>query len=151
MKWTTLMLAVGALALGTGCGEDDASEPEPATTGDGTLVTYSREGGVASMPVELTIGADGSARLVSEFDGQAEDFALDDAELEELTTELEAADLDAFEPPVEPSGCADCFVYTVTYGDAVVSYDDTAAPPGEITALVGHLDELAVEHTPSPS
>jgi hypothetical protein len=151
MKWATLVLAVGALALGPGCGSEDAPDSEPATTGDGPLVTYSREGGVASMPVELTIDADGSATLVSEFDAQTEDFVLGDAELRALTAELDAADLEAFEEPTEPSGCADCFLYTVTYGGATISYDDTATPSDEIIALVGHLDELASEHTPTPS
>lgn len=150
MKTVAILTLVAALALGAGCG-DDAAAPTTPPAGDGSLVTYSREGGVASMPIELTIQADGPATLVSGYDGQTEDFVLDDSELEELASELEAADLEGFEGPTEPTGCADCFLYTVSYEGTTISYDDTATPPDEVTALVNHLDELATAHTPSPA
>jgi hypothetical protein len=152
MRKVALIALAGALVLVAGCGEGDSAETTTtAAPTDGPLVTYSREGGVASMPVELTIETDGSATLTSEYDGQAEDFTLDGAELDRLTGELEAADLDGFGGPAEPSSCADCFLYTVTYGETTVSYDDTASPSDEIVALVGHLDELAMAHTPAPA
>jgi hypothetical protein len=151
MKWPTLVLAVSALALVAGCGNDDSPQASPTTTADGPLVTYSREGGVASMPIELTIEPDGKATLVSEYDGQRESFDLSETELAALESELEAANLDEYEAPTEPSTCADCFVYRVEYGGTTITYDDIATPPDEIVALVGHLDELAMAHTPAPA
>ena len=134
-----------ALVLLAGCGGDD----EPTTTPtSGTLVAYERTGGVASMPQSLVVQADGAATVEAGVDPAREQFELDDGELEQLRTELGAADLAGFEQPDQPSGCADCYAYEVTSGGDTISYDESQEVPDAVTALVAHLERITSENYP---
>ena len=140
-----LVPLVAALLL-AGCGGDDGSTTTPAS---GTLVTYVRTGGVASMPERLEVEADGAATVEAGVDPARELFELDDDELEQLRTELEAADLGSRDQPEQPSGCADCYVYEVGSGEDTISYDESQQVPDAITALVAHLGRITAEHYPA--
>jgi hypothetical protein len=126
-----------------GCGGDDAT----STAESGTLVTYARTGGFASMPVSLEIQDDGSATVVAGVDPARESFEVDPDELEELRSELDGA-VEDFEPPAVPSGCNDCYVYEATYHGSTISYDESQEVPASITAAVAHLSQIADAHYP---
>src|SRR3712207_6493318 len=98
-------LALFALALpAAGCG-DEADAPGESPTG--VLVEYQRSGGIAGVIEELRIDRDGTATLIVGPDRRRSNFALDEAQLTQLESDLEAADLsDPGEPPGDPV-CAD--------------------------------------------
>ena len=62
---------------------------------------------------------------------------------------LDAADLDAMPTKPEPTGCADCFVYTVEYGGHTVTYDDATEPRHRLRSSSRALGEVADEHQPA--
>lgn len=128
------------------------SQPcSPAAAATSPTARTRPAGGVANIPIELTIARDGSATLVSEFDGALERFELSPDELAELREQLDAADLDAVELPPDPPTCADCFLYEVTYDGVTASYDDAGDPPDSVAEAVAHLERLAAAHTPPPA
>ena len=49
----------------------------------------------------------------------------------------------------EPTGCADCFVYTVEYGGRSITYDDATEPEPSVAELVAALDAIVTEHQPA--
>ena len=134
-----------ALALLAGCGGDDESTTTPTS---GTLVTYVRTGGVASMPERLEVEMDGAATVEAGVDPAREQFELDADELEALRDELEAADLAGFDEPDEPSGCADCYIFQVGSGDDMIRYDESQEVPEAVSTLVAHLSRITADHYP---
>jgi hypothetical protein len=141
-----MCLAAGILV--TGCGSaDDTSTQRPVQT-DGSLVTYTRTGGVGGVDEHLRIDPDGAATLsYGEPTNSSRTFDLTAQQLDQIQTLLDAADLDSAPAP-QPTGCADCFVYTVEYGGRSYTYDDSAPPPAAIAELVAGLGDLAEAHQP---
>jgi hypothetical protein len=137
-----VFLAVSAVVL-AGCGERAAEQPE-----SDPLVSYTRGGGIAGVPERLVIQTDGTATVEAGYEPTATDFRLGDAELEQLRTELDAADLEGVEDPQTPSTCADCFVYEIVYGGVTVGYDEANPPAESVTAVVAHLGQIAADHQP---
>jgi hypothetical protein len=150
MKKIAVLVACAAMlaactAFVAGCGGDD---PATTTPGSGALVTYSRTGGVASVPEQLVVEADGTATVEAGIGTARHSFELDQNELDQLRAELEAADLGAFEPPPGPSACADCFSYEVVYNGTTVSYDDAHPPAAAVASVVAHLGQITADHYP---
>jgi len=142
-----LVLAVGA-ALLAGCGSDDDG---PVVT-DGVFVTFSQTGGVAGIDERVRIESDGNATVtLGEPSNTERSFELTDAELDHITTLVEAADFDSMPAEPQPTGCADCFVYTVEHAGDSVTYDDAIEPDSSIGELVTGLRELVDEHQPAPA
>jgi hypothetical protein len=149
------MLIVIAIALfAAGCGSSDAPEsdqPEsdvPVLT-DGALVIYSRTGGVGGIDERLRIEPDGSATvMIGEPMNTERSFELSATELDDVQALLDSADLEAMPTEAQPTGCADCFVYTVEYGGRSVTYDDATEPEPSVGELVTGLDDLVTEHQP---
>ena len=85
------------------------------------------------MPESLVVDADGSATVEAGVDPARETFELDPDELEQLRAELEAAGFDGFAQSTEPTGCADCYVYEVTYDgdDDLLRRVRVGAGPGQ--------------------
>ncbi len=149
---TFAALALTALTLLAACGEGSSEEPEtPTTTTGGALVEYSRTGGVAGIDERLEIQADGTGTYgVGEPEPRDRPIELTEAGLEELKGLLEAAALNELEPA--QTGCADCFIYTVTSGGASAQLDDVNLldAPGSVQQLIGFLNELAAKSAPTP-
>jgi hypothetical protein len=144
---TRLVALFAGLAIALpGCGGGDST----STTADtgGTLVTYIRTGGFASMPIRMEIQADGSAAVVAGVDPAREAFEIDADELGRLRSELDDADLGSYETPAEPTGCADCYEYQIAYNGTTIAYDESEKVPEEITTAVAHLSDLADAHYP---
>jgi hypothetical protein len=121
-----LLLALVSLA---GCGGGGDETSDPTTPADGPLVTYERGGGIAATYVKLTVAGDGSA-VIADGLPEAEQkqavtrFRLSGGDLSELTRAVEAAA--PLEKSPSPSGCADCFEYSIETADGKVSFDETA-------------------------
>ena len=146
-----LLIAVIAL-FAAGCGDSD--EPQPSDDGpvltNGALVTYSRSGGVGGIDERLRIEPDGSATVtIGEPMNTDRSFNLSASELADVQALLDAADLDAMPVEPQPTGCADCFVYTVEYGGRSITYDDATEPEPSVGELVTGLDEIVTTHQPT--
>ncbi len=147
-----LILAVAA-ALVAGCGsDDDSSDDDGPVLTDGALVTFTQTGGVAGMDERLRIEPEGNATVtLGEPFNTERSFELTDAELERITTLLEAADFDSMPVEPEPTGCADCFVYTVEYAGDSITYDDATEADASIAELVAGLREVVDSNQPAPA
>jgi hypothetical protein len=146
--WILVLAATTALA---GCGN---SGDEADTTGtiqtNGALVSYTRTGGVGGVDETLRIEPDGTATLrIGEPQNVSNSFELSANELERVQSLLDAADLDAMPADPQPTGCADCFVYTVEYGGHTITYDDASPPPAPVGTLVTDLGELTSDNYPA--
>jgi hypothetical protein len=142
-----LVLAVGVLI--SGCGDSDDATTQATVQTDGSLLTYTRTGGVGGIDERLRIDPDGTATLsYGEPANTRNEFELTDAQLDEIQALLDGADFDATPTDPEQTGCADCFVYTLTYGGHTVTYDDATQPPSGVGELVSSLGELAEAHQP---
>ena len=140
------VLALLALTLPVaGCGDDDDA---PSEAPSGVLVEYQRGGGLAGVLEELRIQRDGSATLIVGPDRTRTTFDLDDAQLEQLESDLEAADLsDPEEPPGDPV-CADCFGYRIEYEGQEATWDDITRPSDSLQDIASDLDEIVADHHP---
>lgn len=145
-----------AVAVAVGCGsEESTAAPEPA--GDEALVEYTRSGGFAPTYQRLTVQADGDVVIetgLSPGDRKRTELTLSEAELDELRTAVEAADLEAVEPGEYV--CADCFGYTIEAGGVTADLtdvdfqDDSGAEiPPEVDDLQGLLAAALDANAPS--
>ena len=135
------VVAVAAALAVPGCGGGDRTSTvsDPA----GPLVVYQRSGGIAGVDEKLEVERDGS---VSVSTGGVEpahaSFRLSDAELGELSAELDAADFGAVTAS-GPSSCADCFVESVAAGGRTTTVvAEIDEPPESVATALAHLREL---------
>ena len=145
MKRLVAVLALFLSACGT-AEEEPADEPPPRTE---MLVVYAHGGGIAAMPRILEVDRDGRATLTATVSGrngpknETSEFDLTASQLADLEDQLAAAEGDT--GPDEPSGCADCFTYSIeATGIDVdldqVSIDDVSL---ELQQLVATLERLS--------
>lgn len=153
-----LLIPVLVLFGLAGCG-DDAATTTQTTGGDDVLVEYARGGGFAPSYSHLVVQADGDATLESGYepdDPKTKDVELTEAEVEDLTAAVEAADLDAVE--VGEGICADCFTYEITTADGSIEFTDAdlneggdAVMPVEVFDLLEQLGAIVNENGGEPS
>ena len=141
---TALAFFVLALPV-AGCGDDDNPPGEPSS---GLLVAYQRSGGVAGVLEELRVQRSGEATVVVGPDRRRSTFTLGGAELEQLESDLDAADLTDPEAPPGDSGCADCFGYRIEYDGEEITWDDLDRPSQSLQAIAGDLGEIVADHHP---
>jgi hypothetical protein len=128
----------------------EAPTPAPAATptagrrASGAAITFARSGGIAGISEQWTIYADG--RIAGPAGQTAQ---VSEAEVSQLLAEIEAAGFFDWSTPARlPSGCADCFSYSL-----VVTFEGRTnqirlvdgqqdAPDGAWTVLEGVLDLL---------
>ena len=145
-----LAIALFALsaALAGGCdgeGTTTTSSTTTAAQSEGALVIYQRFGGIAFTAQQMVIEQDGSAKVAVKGPGKiGADFQLTDAELTELRELLADATLET-QPP---SGCNDCYGYSIEYMGPPAIFDETTYPPGA-EPLVGFLSKLVERETPT--
>jgi hypothetical protein len=135
----TIILAAGLLAA---CGVDEKTElPD-----EGTLLEYSRAGGIAFSVYELTIDADGTATVsttTTAEPGDAGEFKLSDQETDELRSILEATPISSLDDPGVPQ-CADCFEFTYAYGGDKITLTEVSDPVPELDELNEFIDGLPI-------
>lgn len=139
---TFVALAVTAAIALSGCGSDNTTtttDPDLA----GPLVVYQRSGGIAGVDEKLDVERDGSASVsTGGVEPANSSFRLSDAELKELSAELDAADFGAVRTS-GPTSCADCFVESVaTGGRTTTIVAEIESPPDSVTTALAHLREL---------
>ena len=134
-----------ALALGACGGDDDTATTR--TEADGPLVVYERSGGIAGVAERVVVASDGAVAVTAgAVDPQHADFQLSDEELQQLSAELDAADLDAVST-TGPGACADCFIESVaTGGRTTAIVAEMEPPPDSVATLLGHLRELVTRN-----
>jgi hypothetical protein len=147
-----VLVLVVVLAGVAGCGgsDDSPSTDDGPVLTSGALVNYTRTGGVGGVDEHLRIDPDGAATVTIGAPENADrSFELSDAQLANIQSLLDAADLSAMPENPQPTGCADCFVYTVEYGGRTITYDDASPPPASVGALVTGLGDLAAANHPA--
>jgi len=137
-----LMLGL-ALVLLAGCGDDGSDagggggEERAALTGP---LTYERGGGIAGRRDRLIVQPDGNAELTVR--ERTKSIRLEDAELDQIGRDLEAADIAAVPPnSTSKQPVPDTFGYRVAYDGTTVTTDD-AAMPDKLGGLVTGLGAL---------
>jgi hypothetical protein len=140
-----LATSLAIAAAGCGGGGDGGSDNGHA----GGEITLSRTGGLAGISESLTIAPDGAATVTSGFAGEprTKEVQIGDAELRAVQAELSKADFEALDEG-EAAGCADCFVYVLSYGGETAKADDATASPAFRTAIAP-LQRILEEHTGS--
>jgi hypothetical protein len=121
-----LAISLAIAVAGCGGGDDGGSEHGPT----GGEITYSRSGGLAGISESLTIAPDGTVTVKSGFPGEprTKELQIGDAQLRALEADLSKADLESLDEG-EAAGCADCFVYVLSYGGETAKADDATASP----------------------
>ena len=152
------VLLLAAIAIGCGGGDELTAPTVPEPAG-GPLVEYTRGGGFAPSVQHLTVEPDGAAVLEAGYEPQkpeTTEFSLTDAELEDLTAAVEAADLEAVENG--DAICADCFTYEIEAGgqdaqltDADLMEGSDAVVPLEVLDLMDVLASIVDEQGGVPS
>jgi hypothetical protein len=144
-----LLLAAAILALiPLACGDEETgTEPVPPRTE--MLVVYGHGGGIAAAPRILEVDREGHATLTATVPGpngprnETSEFDLTPDQLADLEDQLAAAEGEA--GPTEPSGCADCFTYSIEATGIDVDLDqvsiDDVSP--ELQQLVTTLERLS--------
>jgi hypothetical protein len=92
-----------------------------------TLVTFHRSGGFAGVDDSVTVERDRRVTVRSR-GGDARHKRLSKAAMRKLRTDLKAARFDQPSPQGAPSGCADCFIYTIKYDGHRVQLSEDRVP-----------------------
>jgi hypothetical protein len=131
-----LAIALLALLLVAGCGEDD-----PATTSTklSEAIKYEVIGGDGFRDDKLTVQADGSAQLQTRAGTHA--VKLTAVELSALAHEVERAGLPQVQSATTDPPQPDAVSYRLTYRGRQVE-TDTGALPDRLRALIGTFDAL---------
>jgi hypothetical protein len=105
-----------------------------------TVVKFERSGGFAGFDDHLTVFSD--RRYVARSrDGAARRLRLSVKGMRALRHDLDAAHLDRPLPAPGPSGCADCFEYTITYHGHRVSLSEDKVPD-RMRAAIARLSRI---------
>lgn len=139
---TLLTLLAAAAVLAIGCG---ASTQPPEAVGD---ISFARGGGLAGDTFALEIDPEGQARLIIQ-QGISErliEFEVSAPDLAELVEHLEAADISDLGQSRSET-CADCFGYSLEFGDAAASADSGTITE-EFSAAADPLERLLRDHLP---
>jgi len=131
------ILAGLALVLLAGCGDDEGGGDRPTLAGP---LIYERGGGIAGRRDRMVLQPSGTAKLtIREATREVE---LKPAELDEIATEVEQANLPAIpEQSTSPKPIPDAFGYRIQYGTSEITTDDPAMPD-ELRRLVARLGAL---------
>jgi hypothetical protein len=140
-----LVLAIG---LTPGCGDSNStgtvtSQPDPSG-----VIKYEITGGLAGIQERLVIQPAGDATIVSRQtpDGQSGTrFSLSASAGAALRKTVGDAHLDTLPKASGPTGCADCFEYSITYGDMTYAADDSSIA-GRAKPVIAALNEVIAEH-----
>ena len=128
-----------------GCGSSSQETTAGSTStpaGSQALVIYSKTGGIAGIHERLSVEPSGVATVSQGLPAEAKTkiFKLTAAELASLRRTLDAADLASL-PSTPSQGCADCFLYAITYNGTTWRGDEATLPPA-VRPAIQALDRL---------
>jgi hypothetical protein len=137
-----LLVVIAALGLWLpGC-DDDKPVPRKPT---GPLVVYEHGGGIAAQPRHLAVDRDGHAKLTvrTGADVSKRAFDLPAPQLQDLEDELINAQGDT--EPDTPTGCADCFTFSIQADGVDVELDEVSIEhaTNDLQRLVATLERLS--------
>jgi hypothetical protein len=111
------------------------------------MIDFRVTGGIAGVDQTLMVNSDGDASVRTRYrqGASTEHFHLSPADISALADKLVAARIEAL-PQSPPSGCADCFEYTIGLGDSPYRTDQVSAPK-RLEPLIAACAKLVSEHT----
>lgn len=128
VKLVTASLAAAALAASlVACGSDSV---DAKTLPRAAAIDYDKSGGIAGVHDHLHIAPGGKAILKGGYGTEAgtTGFRVGPRRLAALRKALATARFGTIPPESGPTGCADCFVYSVTYRGHTVTRDEIDVP-----------------------
>jgi hypothetical protein len=148
---TAILLCGLALLAATGCGGGDEDGDGGAAQGGGSArlaapITFEVIGGDAFRDDQITVRADGSARVETRAGERTAE--LEPGALSELARAVEQADLAAAESAVTDPPQPDALSYRFTYRGRQVT-TDSGALPEPLEPLVGTFIGLIDDYGPS--
>jgi hypothetical protein len=135
-------------AFAVGAGEAAAAPLPPAHD---FALTYERGGGFAPSIQSLRVTPGGSATARSEGTRAGEQrasFRLGVRRIRSLQRGLRAAHLASI--PKGQGGCADCFLYSLTYEGTTLELEEVDVPPS-LARVFGEIEAVITAHTVPPN
>jgi len=142
--------ALATILLGTllaAGGEGAASER--AATGSGFELRYQRSGGFVGTFEDLRIRPRRRGILTAEGGprGETVRFTLSRRRIDNLRAAFREAGWSRLTDPGREPGCADCFLYVISYNGRKVEFD-SATFPERLAPVVRRLDSIVEDHRP---
>jgi hypothetical protein len=145
---TILGLAAFAASAGATVAGAASSELPPARE---FALTYERSGGLAASTELLRVAPRGFAVAESSGTRAGEGrvrFRLGGRRIRSLQRGLRAADLGSISTP--KGGCADCYIYSLTYGGTSIELAETEVP-ARLQAVIDEIEAVIAAHTVPPA
>lgn len=143
---TLVAAALLGLTFAAGCG--GGSEELPVPDSDEPLMSYGRGGGFAgySFGIEIRPDGIGTVETSAGLDQSTIEFELPEGELAELIEHLERSDVTNLDQGYDED-CADCFAYTLEFGEETASADSSTVTE-EFFDAADPLEEVLERHLP---
>jgi len=143
MKSIPAAAAVLVFLLGVaGCNDTTPAQGDPGPPE--TLLTYERSGGFTGLTQSLLVLSDGTATFTNA-GGKTKRFEVSTERVSELADTLE--DIDWSRAGDEPSnvGCADCYLYDISYGQQHASTTAVGRSGRELENLLALVNAIISE------
>jgi hypothetical protein len=114
-------------------------------------LVYERGGGLAASTQSLRVSPGGLAIAESSGTRAGErrvKFHLGGRRIRSLQRDLSSADLGSI--PERQGGCADCYVYSITYEGASLELEETEVP-ARLRTVFGEIEAIITAHTIPPA
>jgi hypothetical protein len=144
MRAAVLICGLAVIAA-AGCGDDGDARPGGGSARLSEPITFEVVGGDAFRDDEMTVRADGSARIETRSGKRTADLTAD--ELSALAREVEQADLAKVPSAVTEPPRPDALWYRVTYRGRQVETDQPAMPE-QLRPLIGNFIGLIDRYRP---
>jgi hypothetical protein len=146
-----LVLATISCALALVAGGVAAAATAPLPPAKDFALTYERGGGFAPAPVSLTVSPGGRAVATTTGTRAGERrvrFQLGERRIRLLQRSLRRADLGSIHPG--KGGCADCFIYSITYEGDFLEIEEADAPT-RLQDAIAEIETVISNHTIPPN
>jgi hypothetical protein len=149
MRLLVATILCGMATAACGASAAPATAPLPPTH-DFALV-YERSGGLAASTESLRVAPGGSAVAATSGTRAGERrvrFQLGERRIRALQRGLRRADLGSISE--RQGGCADCYIYSITYEGISLELEETEVPP-RLRAVFGQIETIVSTHTIPPN
>jgi hypothetical protein len=145
------MTILGLLVIALGCvGATATAATAPLPPARAFALVYERSGGLAASTQSLRVSPGGNAIAESSGTragaGEAK-FHLGGRRIRSLQRGLLRADIGSI--PGRQGGCADCYIYAITYEGDSLELEETEVPP-RLRAVFDAIDAIITAHTVPP-
>jgi hypothetical protein len=140
------LLATALMCTAIGCGGPPAVHA-PARPASHFEIAFERTGGLKAS-VETLVVRPGLRAYATGPKGARQasaHFSMEARAAEELRRELAKARFTQIESTANPSTCADCYAYSITYDGNTVVFFDSKAPPG-LRQVADRLEGEVIAH-----